>query len=483
MPSNERTQRRRDRPGRRKPPGFIAAGLAALIGLGAAALAGAGSQSLAARAGAACNATSATNVPQPSGAHLAAAGLSKLPIAPDARRVDLVAPPFSDPTNVINPLFPIGKLDSVILNGRVDRKAFRVETTLLPDTRIIEWSPGQCVKTLVSQYVAYLDGRIEEVALDLYAQADDGSVWYLGEEVFNYKNGAVAHTSGTWLAGKEGPAAMIMPANPKVGDVNRPENIPGVVFEEVAITTIGKTVSGPRGPVTGAVVGRELHSDGSFSDKVFAPGYGEFYTAHRGEIEALALAVPTDALPGPPPQALDRLSTGATAVFEAAASGRWREVAATLGGMSAAWKDRRTGVVPPRLIAPTNRALAVLARAVKARSRARVRDAALDVSLAALDLQLQYRRPAEIDRARFDLWARRIDVDAAARDASAVSGDVATLEWIRDRIARMVDGVAVARLDTLVEELRTNAEDGDFAAAVKTAGELRSSLAGAGAAR
>jgi hypothetical protein len=30
---------------------------------------------------------------------------------------------------------------------------------------------------VLSQYLAYLDGRITEVALDRYAQADDGSVW------------------------------------------------------------------------------------------------------------------------------------------------------------------------------------------------------------------------------------------------------------------------------------------------------------------
>jgi len=76
---------------------------------------------------------------------------------------------------------------------------------LLPDTRVIEWIPGQFVRVLVSEYVAYLDGRIEEVALDFYAQADDGSVWYFGEDVFNYEGGAVADLSGTWLAGKEGP--------------------------------------------------------------------------------------------------------------------------------------------------------------------------------------------------------------------------------------------------------------------------------------
>jgi len=80
---------------------------------------------------------------------------------------------------------------------------------------------------VISQYAAFLDGRIDEVALDRYAQAGDGSVWYLGEDVFDYRDSAVAITEGTWLAGRDGPAAMIMPGAPKVGDVFRPENVTG----------------------------------------------------------------------------------------------------------------------------------------------------------------------------------------------------------------------------------------------------------------
>ena len=46
-----------------------------------------------------------------------------------------------------------------------DGQPFRTEVTLLPETRIIEWG-GQRVETLVSQYTAYLGGRIHEVAYD-----------------------------------------------------------------------------------------------------------------------------------------------------------------------------------------------------------------------------------------------------------------------------------------------------------------------------
>ena len=261
---------------RRRTLILLGIGLLAIVAT-AAAVAFAGDESATEphAAGAACRGDASRSVPQPTPAELAAAGLGELPLAPRSARVDLVSPPFANPTEITNPLFPISELHSAILNGAVDGKAFKVETTLLPGTRTIGWGEGRCVETLASQYVAYLDGRLHEVALDFYAQADDGSVWYLGEDVFNYEDGVVADRLGTWIAGRDGPGAMIMPGTPKVGNAYRPENIPGLVFEEVAVSEIAKTVAGPRGPIRGAMVGRELHDDGTFSDKVFAPGHGE----------------------------------------------------------------------------------------------------------------------------------------------------------------------------------------------------------------
>jgi len=72
---------------------------------------------------------------------------------------------------------------------------------------------------------------------------------------------------------RAGPAATIMPGNPAVGNVSRPENSCGVVFEEVVVTATGVTVSGPTGPVNGAIEVTELHQDGMYEDKTFAPGH------------------------------------------------------------------------------------------------------------------------------------------------------------------------------------------------------------------
>jgi hypothetical protein len=389
--------------------------------------------------------------------------------------VDLAKPSFSDPTNVTNPLFPVSRQKSVLMLGRVDGRAFRTEVTLLPDTRIIEWW-GQRVETLVSQYVAYLDGRIHEVAYDFYAQADDGSVWYFGEDVFNFKDGVIVDTHGTWIAGKDGPAAMIMPADPKVGDVYRPENIPGFVFEEVTVRSVDERLDGPLGPIEGGLVIEELHMDGTTEDKTFAPGYGEFYTAGGGDVEALALAVPTDALSGPLPAKLETLSNGALDVFDAAHSRDWSAASATVEKMSAAWETYKTDQVPKMVEPRMTDALAALAGAVEARDAAQTRQAAIDAARWSFDLELQYRTPAEVDLARFDLWAGRLVVDAAAGDAAAVNGDLFSLDYIRDRILHTLDGDDVTRINATLEELQVAVDDGDLAAATDAAERLRETL-------
>jgi hypothetical protein len=123
--------------------------------------------------------------------------LSKLTrdrLAPDSARVDLVVPSFSHPTRVTNPLFPISTLNAVIVE-EVGGEPLKIETTLLPETKTVEWN-GRRVEAVQSQFCADLKGRITEVAVDLYAQADDGSVWYLGEDVVDDWAAASATVDG-----------------------------------------------------------------------------------------------------------------------------------------------------------------------------------------------------------------------------------------------------------------------------------------------
>ncbi len=430
----------------------------------------------ASHAGLGCQASVSKAIPQPTEEQLAAAGLGDVPLAPAATRRDLVVAAFSDSTSVTNSLFPISALDSAILNGSVDGKVFHTETTLLPVTQLVEWTPGQCVRVLVSQYMAFLDGRLEETAIDFYAQADDGSVWYLGESVFDYDEaGLIITTEGTWQAGLEGPAAMIMPANPRLGDAHRPENIPGNVFEEVRITKLNQTYDGPSGPVSGVLVGTETHQDGSTSEKVFAPGYGEFLSTTGRNFEALALASPIDARRGGVPDELGKISKGADTIFASrlVTLKDWTRARTIARRMLEAWEDFREGDVPPRLVEPTDVAIRNLVARVAARNRTETYAASIAAAYASNDLQLRYLPVTKIDTMRFELWVRRALMDATNSSLDGVRSDLVTLEWIRDRIAHTLDPLTLTQLDTLVRDLGTAVLDEDLITAAQIARDLR----------
>jgi hypothetical protein len=404
-------------------------------------------------------------------------GSGCLQLAPDSRRVDLSRPKFSNPASVTHPLHPSSNLDQVIYGGQVDGKPFRTEFTRLHDLKPITWN-GQQVQTVVMQYLAFSDGRIDEVALDWFAQADDGSVWYFGEDVFNYQDGVLKDTSGTWQAGRDGPAAMIMPASPKVGTAYRSENIPGLVFEEVTVKAVGQTVSGPSGPVDGAFTASELHMDGKREDKIFAPGYGEFSTGNpKGDLEQASLAVPTDSRPGPLPAELDALSAAVREAFEQAGRNQWAGAAAAGRSLQTAWDAYRSGGMPELLEQQMTRDIDALERAVAARRPAAAHQAALRVAQNELDLRLRHQPVVKVDLARLRLWARQLQVDAADQDPGAVAGDVTTLEWTRDRVRHTLDPAAAGVLDGQLRDLRAAADRKDVAAVAQATPALLSTVA------
>ena len=376
-------------------------------------------------------------------------------------------PRFSDPTVVDNTLFPVSQQKAVVFVGHVDGKPFRTEVTLLPFTRIIDWG-GQRIETLVSQYTAYLDGRIQEVAYDLYAQADDGSVWYFGEDVADLEHGAIATKEGTWLAGKDGPAQMIMPGDPQVGDVYRTENIPGIAFEQVTVKSRGQQLNGPLGAVSG-MVGEELHEDGTTELKQFASGYGEFFTGDQGDIEALALAVPTDTSERPMPSGLRRLYVDARSIV------RSGPVMGSVARLAADWSDvpRRD---TPRLMVP------VVTRAVahvrEAGAPAAARQAAVDLVLRALDLQLRYRDPVAVDRDRVSVWCDQLLLDARRHDAADVDSDIFTLYYLRDRVQGSLSAATLSAYNHQIGMLQQAALERDLPRAARAAIRLRTALHG-----
>jgi hypothetical protein len=246
------------------------------------------------------------------------------------------------------------------------------------------------------------------------------------------------------------------------------------VFEEVQVTKVDQTFDGPSGPVSGGMVGTETHEDGTLSDKLFAPGYGEFLSVDGPDIEAMALASPTDSLPGGVPAELATISRGADRIFTSslATPVQWKRAQKVALSMFDAWNTFRAGDVPPRLVKPTRVAMQDLFDQIASRDRSKTRWASIEVSYASNDLQLRYRPVTDVDTVRFELWVRRALVDGTDGYLGGVRSDVVTLEWIRDRIARTLDPVTLVRIDALVGDLGTAVFEHDLGTAVESARAL-----------
>ena len=426
--------------------------------------AGANATSSPAAASSSPTASEAAQIPQPS--------VTGVDVADLADRVDLAVPTFSNPTEITNPLFPIALQSSELLVGTVEDKAFRTEVTVLPWTQVIEWE-GQQIETVVSQYNAFLDGRIEEIAYDLYAQADDGSVWYLGESVFNFSDGAIVDTAGTWHAGIDGPAAMIMPADPQVGDVYRTENIPGLVFEEVVVQSTGETLDGPFGPVEGGIVVEEHHSDGSTETKQFAPGYGEFYTAADGEVEALAMAIPTDKATGSQSDALTSAAESASAAVQAALDGDLASVEQLAADLDSATGDLGDSEIPALVHPLLADGITAMSTAAADGDEAAATQSAIDVARLVNDLTLRYRPIPQVNVDRVGLWGAQLILDAGAEDLNGVRSDNFAVDYARERIVGGVSDDIVNELNTGLEQLQLAIDDEDFGAVAEAAQAIR----------
>lgn len=122
----------------------------------------------------------------------------------------------------------------------------------------------------------------------------------------------------------------------------------------------------------------------------------------------------------------------------------------------------------------TERAVRDLLARVAARNRAQTHEVAIAVAFASNDLELRYKPVIEVDRTRFELWARRALLDADNGLIDGVRSDFVTLEWIRDRIAHSLNPVTRTRLDTLVRDLGGAVADEDAPAASALAEELLS---------
>ena len=88
----------------------------------------------------------------------------------------------------------------------------------------------------------FIDGALHETARNYFAQKD-GAVWYFGEDVDNYKGGKIVDHDGSWKVGKDAKEPFLfMPAQPRKGDIFKPEDVKGIAEDVAEILAVGEKV-------------------------------------------------------------------------------------------------------------------------------------------------------------------------------------------------------------------------------------------------
>jgi hypothetical protein len=199
---------------------------------------------------------------------------------------DLCAPDqHTFTTDINNAYFPLPVDQVWVYTGKEQGQTIGLQITVLGQTERF-YSGQDKVTTRVVEELEWEDADgdgvvdddefVIEISRNYYAQTEQGTVCYFGEEVdiFN-EDGTVTH-EGAWRADDPGNApGIFMPAEPEVGMTFAQESAPGIAEDEATIIRRGSTVTVPAGIFTDTITVRDFNPlDGSKGTKVYAGGVG-----------------------------------------------------------------------------------------------------------------------------------------------------------------------------------------------------------------
>jgi hypothetical protein len=204
-------------------------------------------------------------------------------------------PSFSHSTQITNPYFPLAKLKRQILEGTVGGQEVRVVRTLKEGTKKFKVG-DQTVKTLVREDRAYVDGQLEEIALDYFGQGDDGAVYYFGKDVNIYSKRRVVSHEGSWrYGGNAEQLGVIMPADPRIGTKFQAEKVTGITTEDDEVISVSETVTVSAETFKNCLKIQETLFDGTIEYKYYAPNVGVIKEVTKdGEINLISFGNPRE---------------------------------------------------------------------------------------------------------------------------------------------------------------------------------------------
>jgi hypothetical protein len=190
---------------------------------------------------------------------------------------------------VTNLYFPLEPGTVWRYEGETDEGTETVLVEVLSETRRIMGVDATIVRDRV-----YLDEVLIEDTFDWFAQASDGTVWYLGEDTREMENGQVVSTEGSFEWGEDGALpGVIMWADPAahVGEEYRQEYYAGEAEDWGKVVRLGESISTPSGAFTGCLVTEDWNGlePGTLENKTYCPGVGFVFEIHVGGGEQVEL--------------------------------------------------------------------------------------------------------------------------------------------------------------------------------------------------
>jgi hypothetical protein len=184
-----------------------------------------------------------------------------------------------------NTYFPLPVGQVWVYQGNEQGQTIGLQITVLNETEDF-YSGRRTVTTRVVEELEWEDANANglvdadetliEISRNFYAQTQDGTVCYFGEEVDIYEGGVVVSHEGAWRADDRGNApGIFMPADPQPGMTYQQEAAPGIAEDTATVIRRGRTVTVPAGTFDDTITVRDFNPlDGSRGTKVYAPVVG-----------------------------------------------------------------------------------------------------------------------------------------------------------------------------------------------------------------
>jgi hypothetical protein len=193
---------------------------------------------------------------------------------------------FTHPLAVHNRFFPLTVGTEFTYHGKiVENGKARAHSVTFTVTDTFKTVGG--VRTVVAWDRDFLEGRLQEQELALFAQDDQGNVWNFGEYPEEYENGKFTGAPSTWIRGVAGAYGGIhMLSRPRPGMRYREGLVPAIQFDDVSvIARTGQVNCVPTGCSHHVLVVDETSPNDPASGhqiKYYAPGTGLIRVGARG---------------------------------------------------------------------------------------------------------------------------------------------------------------------------------------------------------